>query len=204
MKLNVNYEDFDKQVKAIPENDPFFSSLLALKAAVAKQDTADKDTEYDETKDKALIKKYADLNELLEQARLASKVPAENANEDEKKQHEEAMTKLHKLGNQFHKTSWGRVIAGIVFALVGIAVLVASGIAVAISFGALTPAAAMLGVLASSMVAKGVGIAAGALGAASIIGSGTLFSQAAKKSPITQAVKDVEHAVHQPRVAKAA
>lgn len=86
----------------------------------------------------------------------------------------------------------GKVLAGVMLALVGAALIAISGIVAAASFGLVAPISMFGAVVGASMVVGGVMVALGVVGMGAMIGSGMLLFDAGRKNQLKQEMQDLK------------
>jgi|GEM_PF-6335608 len=102
------------------------------------------------------------------------------------------LIRFQSLANQIHHFPFGRMLASLLLALIGTAVIVASGIIAAASFGFLAPFSVLGFVFGASMIIGGVAVGVGALGIASVMTSGIILFSSNPENELSSRMKQLK------------
>lgn len=102
-----------------------------------------------------------------------------------------AAQNFKKLAENVQRRPWGKILAGSMLALAGVAILGLSIAACVFTFGAAAPLSVLGFVLAASTVGAGLSVAGAVVGAGAAIGGAKLFHSGFKRKPLRKAMEDL-------------
>lgn len=104
----------------------------------------------------------------------------------------EHIIKLHSLAQEISTFPKAKILAGVLLCLLGVIILIASGIIGAVAFGLTTPINILTGIFGISLVWQGAAAVSSVIGASCLMFSAPVLTQAWHDNPLWQQMKKLE------------
>lgn len=179
--LHRAFIQLETSLKDLPSN-MYYSSLLVSGYGVYRE------VHYLANKKKSDIPEEKLIDILRTSARL---IAGNQAHSDGDVGYREEIERYYQLSKDVRHFPWGYVLAATITALIGTAIVVASGVIAAVSFGFLAPISLLVITLGISMIIGGVASGVATIGTGAVMGSGLLFFKAAEKNVLRQEMKEL-------------
>lgn len=182
--FHVALEELDAELQQIPE-EMHRSSLYQAGWGVYYQVNAIKKQKKPSLSDEK-------LTQILRLTKSIVAGPDEEGRGD--KQYREDLKSYHKLANSIRKFPFGKLLAGAMLTLIGVVLVVLSGIIAAASYGLTAPVSLFGAEFGTSMAVGGVFTVLGAFGAGSVMGGGITFFSATRPNMLRSEMRNLRSA----------